>query len=147
MLARGITQRAEPCRINCSKNARTIQTAHPQSVLAERIAASTLSGRHTPLLQLYLPRFLTKAIPLWQDSPCFSASPSNPLAYHFWPAYGPSHAIANTDAHDTLPHAQDDKTNGILTDISQRSRFFRVWRLFRSPGSNRSPSLLQSGCF
>ena len=30
-------------------------------------------------------------------------------------------------------------------DTSQCSRFFRVWRLFRSPGSNRSPGILQSG--
>jgi len=30
-------------------------------------------------------------------------------------------------------------------DTSQCSRFFRVWRLFRLPGSNRSPGLLQSG--
>ncbi len=30
-------------------------------------------------------------------------------------------------------------------DTSQCSRFFRVWRLFRSPGSNRSPGVLQSG--
>src|SRR5215470_17481032 len=30
-------------------------------------------------------------------------------------------------------------------DISQRSRFFRVWRSFRSPGSNRSPGVLRNG--
>ena len=29
-------------------------------------------------------------------------------------------------------------------DISQRSRFFRVWRLFRLPGSNRSPGVLRA---
>ena len=32
-------------------------------------------------------------------------------------------------------------------DTSQCSRFFRVWRLFRLPGSNRSPGLLQSGYY